>query len=87
MSKSDDLENEIRGLFTQSIEQIPVKDEVEHASHIANRQRGFIDAIIMICVGAMAVFSAFIAPKYHPVQHPVNQDSSQNQSKGETLNE
>lgn len=62
MSKSDDLENEIRGLFTKSIEQIPVKDEVEHASHIANRQRGFIDVAIMICIGAMAVFTALLSP-------------------------
>lgn len=64
MSKSDDLEDEIRGLFTQSIEQIPVKDEVEHASHIANRQRGFIDAIIMICVGAMAIFTALASANW-----------------------
>jgi len=87
MSKSDDLENEIRGLFTHSIEQIPIKDEVEHASHIANRQRGFMDVVIMISVGAMAVFSALIAPKNHPAQHPMNQNKTEKLSKGETLNE
>lgn len=86
MSKSDDLENEIKGLFTQSIEQVPIKDEVEHASHIANRQRGYMDVVIMICIGAMAVFSAFIAPKNHPAQNPVNQKKTR-KPQGEILNE
>lgn len=72
MSKSDDLENEIRGLFNSSIETIEGRDEVQHASHIANRHRGYLDAAAMICVGAFAVLTALFAPsaKIESIRHP-----------------
>lgn len=72
MSKSDDLENEIRGLFNSSIETVEVRDEVVHASHIANRHRGLLDAAAMISVGALAVVTALFAPgaKIESVKHP-----------------
>lgn len=82
MSKSDDLEDEIRGLFNKSIEQIPVKDEVEHASHIANRQRGFWDVAAMICIGAMAIFTALLSPKT-----PISAHNPERNTQGDTSDE
>lgn len=68
MKRSDDLEQEIRGLFNKSIEQVPLKDEVAHAYHIANRHRGIWDVVIMIGIGALAVISAALAPKARPIK-------------------
>lgn len=75
MNRSDDLEQEIRGLFNKSIEQVPLKDEVAHAYHIANRHRGIWDVVIMISIGALAVISAVLAPKTHQKQHTTEQSS------------
>lgn len=62
MNDPDELEQEIRGLFNKSIEQVSGQDEVAHAYHIANRQRGIWDVAMMIGIGAITLIRVMLAP-------------------------
>jgi DNA-binding phage protein len=82
MSNSDELEQEIRGLFNKSIEQVSGQDEVTHAYHIANRQRGIWDVAMMIGVGAMSVVRVLLAPGT-----PLSQSNNNKNTNGDEVNE
>lgn len=81
MNDPDELEQEIRGLFKKSIEQVSGQDEVTHAYHIANRQRGIWDVAMMIGIGAITLIRVLLAPST-TLSRPNN-----NKSTGDSDNE